>query len=133
MVEDLHGMRVKAAAAALFEVEQAEEQLAARKLRGAVDARAGWERGSRLEALAAETSAVNDAARAELLGKVAGERRQQLQAALQAHRESRLEAQQVEGLAKRVRTREQSDAERRAQSESDDRFLSRRLWLQGRD
>ena len=133
MVEDLHAMQVKAAAAAVFEVERAEREMVARRLAGAAEGRAGLERGSRLEALSAEKSAMRDEARAELLARVSVERRALLDAALEAHRESRMEAAQVEGLAQRVRASEEWERERRAQAESDDRYLSRRAWLSAKE
>jgi hypothetical protein len=61
------------------------------------------------------------------------ERRVALEAAVEAHLASRVEARQVEGLLERVRVREKREAERRAQAESDDRFLSRRSWLGSED
>jgi hypothetical protein len=124
---------VKAAAAAVYEVEHAQEELVARRLEGAAEGRAGLERGSRMESLAAEQSAIQDRARAELLVRMGAERRVALEAAVEAHLASRVEARQVEGLLERVRVREKREAERRAQAESDDRFLSRRSWLGSED
>ena len=132
MVEDLHAMQAKAAAAAVFEVERVEAELAARRAQGAAEGRDGLARGSRLEALAAEKGAVQDTARAELLARVGSERRLQLEAAVQAHRESRIETRQLAGLVDRVKASEDFERERRAQAESDDRFLSRREWLRGK-
>ncbi len=129
MVENLHAMQVKAAAAAVFEVERAEEEMAAHRMTGAAVGREGLTRGSRVEALSAEKSAVQDEARAALLARVGAERREQLGIAMEAHRESRVEAAQVEGLVERVQMREETERERRAQAESDDRYLSRRAWL----
>lgn len=132
MVEKLNAMQVKAASAAVFEVERASCELVARRAQGAADGRAGLARGSRLEALSVEKSAQQDAARAELLAKAGAERRVRLEAALAAHRESRMEALQVDGLAERVREDEELAYARRAQAESDDRFLSRREWLRSK-
>jgi hypothetical protein len=122
-------MQVKAAAAAVFEVERAVEEIALRREQGVSAGRLGLAHGSRLEALAAEKSAINDEARAELLVKVGTERRGLLEAAVERHRESRMEAKQVDGLVERARAAEDAERERRAQAESDDRFLSRREWL----
>ncbi len=133
VVESRYALEVKAAAAAVFEVERAQEQLAARRLESAAEGRAGLERGSRLESLAAEKSAMHDDARAALLARMAAERRTQLDAAVEAHQASRVEARQAEGLLERARVREKREAERRAQAESDDRFLSRRSWLRPED
>jgi hypothetical protein len=128
MVEDLNAMQVKAAAASVFEVERAAEDLAARRLEGAAAGRAGLARGSRLEALSVEKSAVRDEARAELLARLGAERRVLLEAAVETHRESRVEARQVDGLVERTRETEELERDRREQRESDDRFLSRRSW-----
>ncbi len=133
LVENLKVMQVKAAASAVFEVERATDELTARRMRGAEEGRAGLERGSRLESLAEEQSASKDEARAELLTRLGAERRLELEAAVEAHRESRMEARQVDGLVERVRAREELERDRRAQRESDDRFLSRREWLRGKE
>jgi hypothetical protein len=132
MVETLNALQVKGAAAAVFEVERAEAELSARRVQGAAAAREGLARGSRLEALSVEKSCANDEARAALLAKAGAERSVRLEAAVMAHRESRMEARQVDGLVDRVQAAEEWERERRAQGESDDRFLSRREWLRGK-
>jgi len=129
MVVDLNAMQMKAAAAAVFEVRQASEELVARRFESAAEGRAGLARGSRLEALAAEKVAIKEEARANLLARLEAERQVRFEAAVAAHRESRVEAGQVKGLVERVRVKEECARDRRAQAESDDRFLSRREWL----
>jgi hypothetical protein len=131
MVEGLHALEVKAAAASVFEVDRALESLTMRRLEGAVGGRDGVARGSRVEALSAEKSAEQDRARAELLARVAQERRLQLEAAVLAHRESRMETRQIDGLAGRLLTEAELERDRRDQAESDDRFVSRQIWMRG--
>lgn len=122
-------MQVKASAAAVFEVERAVQDLAARRVQGVAEGRAGLARGSRLEALAEDLGSAKDKLRAEMLARVGAERRVRLEAAIEAHRGSRVESRQVDGLVERVKASAQLEDERRAQAESDDRFLSRREWL----
>ena len=132
MVEDLNAMQVKAAAAAVFEVERAAEELAAARMRGAAEGRAGLARGSRVEALSSDQSASKDVARAELLGRLEAERRSTLTTLVEIHRVSRIEARQVEGLIERLEINEATQRDRQTQAESDDRYLSRRAWMRSK-
>jgi hypothetical protein len=132
MVEEVRALQARASAAAVFEVERAVERLKEAEQEGIEMGRAGLERGSRVEAVSANASAVNDRERYKLLARLKVERQLAYEAAVELHRESRVELRQIEGLVERTRLKEDAETERRAQLASDDRFLSLREWMRAR-
>lgn len=132
MVERLNAMQVRAAAAAVFEVDRAAERLERESRQDLATGREAMERGSRIEQIAAENRAKLDQQRRESLSRMKAERQLQYEAAAETHRESRMEALQIEGIADRARAAAAVESERRAQHAADDRYLSRREWIRGR-
>jgi hypothetical protein len=133
MVEGLTAMQARMAAGAVFEMDQAEARLAERQKREQSEGRAGIARGSRIEALAAERSVAVDASRREWLAQMKIERERLYALAVEAHRESRMESRQIDGMLSRKRVAEEIESGRRTQNAADDRYLSRREWLRTKE
>jgi len=131
-IENLHALQVKSAANAVLEVEQAMQALASQGRDQANQGRKALAQGSRVESLAGQHTAEADAQRCALLRNLAVERQQSHAAAVEAHRVSRIESAQLEEMVERNRREAENLATRRAQSASDDRFLSRRHWKRTR-
>jgi hypothetical protein len=132
MVENLHAMQVRAAAGAVDEVERAAQQMSVVKRDEVSQGRAALARGSRVESMAVERTATANEVRRMLLERIRAERRLTHEVALDAHRMSRLELRQIEGIVERVERKQDVVTERRAQGTMDDRFLSRREWMRAR-
>lgn len=133
MVENLHAMRVRAAAGAVEEVERAAAQLHMVSRDEASQGRAGLARGSRVESISTERTAGADAIRRGLLGRMRAERIMVHESALAAHRMSRIELRQMDRIVERIQEKIDIETERRAQGTSDDRFLSRREWMKAKE
>ena len=133
MVETLHAMRVKAASGAVDEVERVTERLGVARRDEVSLAQAALERGSRVESMAAERTAAAGEVRRMLLARMRVERTVVYEAEVEAHRVSRLELRQIDGIVVRTQKKEQAKEERRAQEISDDRYLSRREWMRAKE
>ena len=132
MVENLKALQLRAAVGAVAEIDRAVDAMTRRKAEFGASARDGLLRGSRLEGLTAEQSAGKDDARSELLRQLGKQRQQEMQLAMDAHQASRTEARQVDRLIARLEVASELENQRKLQSESDDRHLSRREWLRSR-
>lgn len=132
MMEDLRALQMRVATGAVVEVDRALTRLSEVQEREGSEARVGLEQGSRVELMAAEESAAKEKERRELLLRLREERVEARDAAAEAHRESRVELRQVEGIVERRREQQAMLDGRREQNASDDRFLARRAWLEAR-
>ncbi len=130
MVERLHAMQERGAAGAVAEVEQAAARLReARRLERTQGCEA-LGRGSLIETLAAARSAPAAATQQKRLGQIKVQRKLHHEDVKSAHRLSRMERRQVDGVVEQARVQAQLAFDRQAQALSDDRFLARRVWLE---
>jgi hypothetical protein len=128
LVEQRNAMQVRAAAGAMHEVERAVEHLALSRHAELSTGRTALAQGSRVELMAAETTAAAHAQKRTLLAKLRIERRLVHEHAVLEHRASRMERRQIDGVVERSRAAAEVEMERRAQGTADDRFLTRREW-----
>jgi hypothetical protein len=133
MVENLHAMQLRAAAGAVDEVDEATARMHATRRDEVSQGRLALAHGSRVESMAVEKTAAANEARHKVLGRMKVERKDQHAAAGAAHRASRMERRQIDGVVERARVAAELEGERRAQGTSDDRFLSRREWMRAKE
>jgi hypothetical protein len=131
-VEQIRSLQLRAAAVEVAQVVQAEAHEADVRRRQTAEGHDALTQGDHDGWLAA--SAQTDAAemrqrRLEPLYQAREAFRLQANA---VHQASRLRLEQMEGIVERTQARQTLEDERRAQAASDDRFLSRKMWLKAR-
>ena len=129
VIENLHAMQVRAAAAAVAEIDQTALLVHKADQKDVTNASAGLREGSSMGALAVEQTAMAQRNRQLQLNQTRVQCADAHEAALAAHDTSRMELRQIERVFRHLETRRTIEVERRAQSESDDRFLAQRQWL----
>ena len=131
MVERVRAVELRAAALAVDEADEALRELAQARGIEASAARAGLERGSRVETLSMEQVRASEQGLSIRLVGLRAERAGLYERALAAHRESGTELEQLRRLLAREAELVRVTEERREQAAADDRFLSR-LRVPGR-
>jgi hypothetical protein len=132
LMEQKNALEVRAAAMAVHEAEQAAQSLVAHRRVELSAARAGLANGSRIEALAAEHARGAYLIHGNHLRKLSDELRIAREQAADNHRTSRVERRQIDGVVERAKVVERTEADRREQGTSDDRFAARRQWTRER-
>jgi hypothetical protein len=132
MMERMRSVELRVAAGAVEDV--ACSAAIARKVREnqIAEGRAAMANGRREAWQVAETTRGVNEARIVRLAMLRAEREIILEQAVQVHRASRLNMEQMDRVVDRARTQAEMENGRRLQAESDDRFASRRAWLQTR-
>jgi len=129
-VEKIRSLEVRAAATEVAQVTQALSQEATARVRQQDSQRAALLLGDR-EGWAVAAAQVEIAeVRQMRLKPVQAEREVLFEKAAVAHRASRQRMEQIDGIVDKAREREMETESRRMQAAADDRYLSRRLWLE---
>jgi hypothetical protein len=132
-VEHIRSLQLRAATADVAEVVQAKQQHREGERRQALAGRTALSDGDRAGWSAAAMHAQFATLREERLDAMLEEREIAREFAATVHRASYQRKEQIDGLVESAITAEAVIEERRDQADSDDRFLSRRAWLQARD
>jgi len=127
-LERMRSVELRAAATAVEDVACAAAIAATVRGSQIENARAAMATGRRDEWQVAETMRSVLEVRMKRLAVLRAEREADLDAAVAAHRASRLEMEQMERVVERRQAMTRLEDGRRAQAESDDRFASRRSW-----
>ena len=129
MMERMRSVELRVAAGAVEDVAYSAAIAATARESQIADARAAMSTGRREEWQVAETTRAVVEARIVRLAKLQAEREIILADAALRHRMSRLNMEQMDRVVDRNRTQAGRREERRLQAESDDRFASRRAWM----
>ncbi len=133
MVEKLNALQVHAASSSLMKAEQGLLQIAQSNRRQAAAARAGVADGSLMELISIERTAGSVIRQREMLAQLAQQRRSSFDSAVDLHRVGQLEVRKIGRLLEQEKSLADARADRSAQQQSDDRFLSRAAWMLGRE
>jgi len=132
VVERMHSVELQRATGVVLEAEQAIDAQRAIVRTAGFDGREALMQGDRMGYALAETKQEVAAWRGERLEEIRVKREELRGVVRERYAASRLKNEQmnrvVEGVAERVKTEEG----RRFQATTDDRFLSRKLWMQTR-
>lgn len=129
MMERMRSAELRLAADAVEDVACSAAIAATVRASQITDARTAMASGRRDDWQVAETTRGVVEARIVRLAKVRAEREVALADSAQRHRMSRLNMEQMDRVVDRNRTQAGRREERRLQAESDDRFASRRAWM----
>jgi hypothetical protein len=133
VVERMHSIELQMTTAAVREAEQAiEEQQVVMRSAG-FDQRDALMNEDRLGWLLAERQREIAGWRRERLERICVEREALSAAAQEQYSASRLKSEQMKGVVDGVAARVQVEEGRRTQGAADDRFLSRRSWMEAQD
>ncbi|MCU1320287.1 MAG: hypothetical protein JWP98_1805 [Edaphobacter sp.] len=132
VVERMHSVELQRTAAAVREVEQAVamQQSVARSAR--FDSREALMTGDRLSWSLAKTQRETAEWRQERLEQIRLERQELSDVAKEQYAASRVKSEQMKSVVDGVTVRAEAEEGRRMQAATDDRFLSRRLWVGAR-
>ena len=128
MTERVRSVELRVAAGAVEAVACSVAIAATVRERQITEARTAMANGRREEWQVAETTRGVVEAGIVRLAKLRVEREAVLEDAVQRHRISRLNMEQMDRVVDRARAQETLQESRRSQAESDDRFASRRAW-----
>jgi hypothetical protein len=131
-VEHIRSLQLRAATSDVAEVVQAQQNLRDGERRQALEGRSALARGDRAGWSASAVQAQFATQREELLDTMLNTRETAREQAAKAHRTSYQRKEQIDGLVESAIAAAAVIADRREQAGSDDRFLSRRAWLQAR-
>jgi len=130
MMERMRSVELRVAAGAVEDVVCSAAIAATVRENQIADGRVAMASGRRDEWQVAQTARAVVEARMVRLATLRAEREIALEKAVQMHRASRLKMEQMDRVVDRTRTHLSLEESRRSQAESDDRFASRRAWLQ---
>jgi hypothetical protein len=133
VLTDMHGMALEQAAAGVREAEGGIEAQRAMARQSSAVSLAALAAGNKTGWMIYEKQRVfTERAAMELLA-LRAEREHAFAAAAEVYRENRLQLEQMRSVLREIQTRREREQARREQRESDDRFLSRRRWLEQRE
>jgi len=133
VVERMDSVELQRRAAAVLEAEQAIDVQRAVVRSAGFDGRGALAAGDRMGWSFAERQRQIAGWKRERLERIRVEREELSDAAREQYAASRLRSEQMKGVVDRVEARVAMEDGRRAQAAADDRFLSRRSWVDARD
>ena len=133
VVERMDSVELQRTAAAVLEAEQAIDVQRAVVRSAGFDGRGALTAGDRMGWSFAERQRQIAGWKRERLEGIRVEREELSDAAREQYAASRLRSEQMKGVVDRVEARVAMEDGRRVQAAADDRFLSRRSWVDARD
>jgi hypothetical protein len=130
MMEQMRSVELRTAASAVEDVVCSAAIAATVRESQITEARTAMATGHREDWQVAETARSVVEARIVRLATIRAERESAMEEAALRHRVSRLAMEQMDRVVDRARLQEAMQEGRRSQAESDDRFASRRAWMQ---
>jgi hypothetical protein len=130
MLDRMRSVELRMAAAAVEEVERVAAMHHAVSIDQQTCGRAALVTGDRAEWMLSKAAREFAEVRIAQLVDLREARAEVLDAAVIAHRQSRLKVEQIDRVVDRARTAQALDQARRTQAVADDRYASRRAWSQ---